>query len=122
MAIDYGHMIGVLIEKLTERGMHVCACRTLEVPELYELNACGRVANDSPVDKKSLPVLDWTRSYGWSTACWRLIVREPSGARHGMVAMRLAYGIMVHGEAIDLGRMYAAETEFKVEAETLNAY
>jgi len=46
----------------------------------------------------------------------RLVVRDPGGARHGAVAMRLAYRIMAHVEAQDLGRVYAAETGFKIES------
>jgi Uma2 family endonuclease len=46
----------------------------------------------------------------------RLLVREPGGARHGAVAMRLGYRIMAHAEAHDLGRVYAAETGFKLES------
>jgi Uma2 family endonuclease len=47
----------------------------------------------------------------------RLVVRDPGGARHGAVAMRLAYRIMGHAEAHDLGRVYAAETGFKIESD-----
>ncbi len=46
-----------------------------------------------------------------------LSVREPGGARHGAVAMRLAYLIMAHVEANALGRVYAAETGFKIESD-----
>jgi Uma2 family endonuclease len=46
----------------------------------------------------------------------RLVVRDPGGARHGAVAMRLGYRIMAHVEAHDLGRVYAAETGFKIES------
>ncbi len=46
----------------------------------------------------------------------RLLVRDPGGARHGAVAMRLGYRIMAHVEAHDLGRVYAAETGFKIES------
>ncbi len=46
----------------------------------------------------------------------RLLVREPGGARHGAVAMRLGYRITAHVEAYDLGRVYAAETGFKIES------
>ena len=45
----------------------------------------------------------------------RLVVRDPGGARHGAVAMRLGYRIMGYVEAHDLGRVYAAETGFKIE-------
>lgn len=47
----------------------------------------------------------------------RLVVRDPGGARHGAVAMRLGYRIMAHVEARDLGRVYAAETGFKIESD-----
>ena len=47
----------------------------------------------------------------------RLVVRDPGGARHGAVAMRLGYRIMAHVEAHDLGRVYAAETGFKIESD-----
>jgi len=46
----------------------------------------------------------------------RLVVRDPGGARHGAVAMRLGYRIMAYVEAHDLGRVYAAETGFKLES------
>jgi len=46
----------------------------------------------------------------------RLIVREPAGARHGYVAMRIALRIGVFAEAHDLGRVYAAETGFHIES------
>lgn len=47
----------------------------------------------------------------------RLVVRDPGGARHGAAAMRLGYRIMAHVEANDLGRVYAAETGFKIESD-----
>jgi Uma2 family endonuclease len=47
----------------------------------------------------------------------RLVVRDPGGARHGAVAMRLGYRIMAHADAHDLGRVYAAETGFKIESD-----
>jgi len=46
----------------------------------------------------------------------RLVVRDPGGARHGAVANRIAYRITAHVEAHHLGRVYAAETGFKIEA------
>lgn len=46
----------------------------------------------------------------------RLVVRDPGGARHGAVAMRIGYRIAAHVEAHDLGRVYAAETGFKIES------
>lgn len=47
----------------------------------------------------------------------RLVVRDPGGARHGAVANRLAYRITAHVEARHLGRVYAAETGFKIESD-----
>ena len=47
----------------------------------------------------------------------RLVVREPAGARHGAVAMRLAYRVMAHVDKHDLGRVYAAETGFKIASD-----
>src|ERR1051325_7413795 len=47
----------------------------------------------------------------------RLVVRDPGGARHGAVANRIAYRITAHVEAHDLGRVYAAETGFKIESD-----
>src|SRR5437764_13410794 len=47
----------------------------------------------------------------------RLVVRDPGGARHGAVAMQLGYRIIAHAEAHDLGRVYAAETGFKLESD-----
>ncbi|MBI4419274.1 MAG: Uma2 family endonuclease [Gemmatimonadetes bacterium] len=47
----------------------------------------------------------------------RLVVRDPGGARHGALAMRLGYRISAHVETHDLGRVYAAETGFKIESE-----
>ena len=44
----------------------------------------------------------------------RLVMREPAGARHGAVANRLAYRLTAHAEACSLGRVYAAETGFKI--------
>ncbi len=41
----------------------------------------------------------------------RLVVRDPGGARHGAVAMRLGSRIAVYVDAHDLGRVYAAETD-----------
>ncbi len=46
----------------------------------------------------------------------RLVVRDPGGARHGAVANRIGYRITAHVEAHDLGRVYAAETGFQIEA------
>ena len=47
----------------------------------------------------------------------RLVVRDPAGARHGVVANRIAYRITAHVETHDLGRVYAAETGFKIESD-----
>jgi Uma2 family endonuclease len=47
----------------------------------------------------------------------RLVVRDPAGARHGAVANRTAYRITAYVEAQDLGRVYAAETGFKIESD-----
>ncbi len=47
----------------------------------------------------------------------RLVVRDPRGARHGAVAMRIGYRVMAHVEAHELGRVYAAETGFHIEAD-----
>ena len=44
----------------------------------------------------------------------RLAVRDPAGARHGSVAMRIGYRITAHVEAHELGRVYAAGTGFKI--------
>jgi len=46
----------------------------------------------------------------------RLVVRDPGGARHGAVANRIGYRITAHVEAHGLGRVYAAETGFKIES------
>jgi len=46
----------------------------------------------------------------------RLVVRDPGGALHGAVAMRLGYRIAAHVDSHDLGRVYAAETGFKIES------
>jgi Uma2 family endonuclease len=46
----------------------------------------------------------------------RLVVRDPAGARHGAVANRIAYRVTAYVEAHDLGRVYAAETGFKIES------
>jgi Uma2 family endonuclease len=47
----------------------------------------------------------------------RLVVRDPGGARHGAVANRIAYRITAYVEGHDLGRVYAAETGFKIESQ-----
>jgi Uma2 family endonuclease len=44
----------------------------------------------------------------------RLVVREPAGARHGDVAMTIAYALKTHVDAAKLGRVWAAETGFKL--------
>lgn len=47
----------------------------------------------------------------------RLVVRDPGGARHGAVAMEIGYRIKAHVDAQGLGRVYAAETGFKIESD-----
>lgn len=47
----------------------------------------------------------------------RLVVRDPGGAQHGAVAMRIGYRIMAYVESHDLGRVYAAETGFRIESD-----
>jgi Uma2 family endonuclease len=47
----------------------------------------------------------------------RLVVHDPGDARHGAVANRIAYRITAHVEAHDLGRVYAAETGFRLESD-----
>lgn len=47
----------------------------------------------------------------------RLIVREPAGARHGCVVNDLAYRITHHVKRHGLGRVYAAETGFRLHAD-----
>ncbi|NIR43237.1 MAG: Uma2 family endonuclease [Gemmatimonadetes bacterium] len=47
----------------------------------------------------------------------RLVVREPAGARHGSVTAELAFQLMAHVKAGSLGRVYAAETGFKIESD-----
>lgn len=42
----------------------------------------------------------------------RLVVREPAGARHGLVAMNLALRLGAHVERTNVGRLFAAETGF----------
>jgi len=41
-----------------------------------------------------------------------LVVREPPGGRHGRIAMNLAFELLNHVRAHDLGVVYAAETGF----------
>ncbi len=43
-----------------------------------------------------------------------LVVREPAGGRHGDVAMRLALEVASYVKARHLGRVFAAETGFKL--------
>jgi Uma2 family endonuclease len=45
----------------------------------------------------------------------RLVVREPAGAYHGSVAMRIAWHIMNFVEPRGLGRVFAAETGFVLD-------
>lgn len=47
----------------------------------------------------------------------RLIVREPAGARHGAVAMEIGRRLANHVHETGLGRIYAAETGFKIETD-----
>ena len=42
----------------------------------------------------------------------RLVVREPAGARHGLVAMNLALRLGAHVERTNAGLLFAAETGF----------
>ena len=44
----------------------------------------------------------------------RLIVREPAGARHGVVAARVAHLLLTHLGSTGAGRVYGAETGFKI--------
>lgn len=46
----------------------------------------------------------------------RLIVSEPAGGKHGAVANRLAFLVTAYVERHTLGRVYAAETGFKIAA------
>lgn len=46
-----------------------------------------------------------------------LVVREPPGYQHGVVAMRLAAAILNHAEGRNLGQVVAAETGFKLFAD-----
>lgn len=46
-----------------------------------------------------------------------LLVREPGGARHGAVAHLVARRLGNHVEEQGLGRVYAAETGFKLESD-----
>jgi Uma2 family endonuclease len=47
----------------------------------------------------------------------RLIVREPAGARHGLVAAEIARRMGNHTHDTGLGYTYAAETGFKIETD-----
>ena len=47
----------------------------------------------------------------------RLVVREPAGGRHGAVASEIAYYLTSHVKAGGLGRVYAAETGFKIASD-----
>lgn len=42
----------------------------------------------------------------------RLVVREPAGGRHGLVAMNLALRLGAHVERTNAGQLFAAETGF----------
>src|SRR6266404_6315641 len=46
----------------------------------------------------------------------QLVVREPAGALHGSVAMRIGVRIGYYVEANHLGRVYATDTGFKIES------
>src|SRR5438477_9087961 len=46
----------------------------------------------------------------------QLVVREPAGALHGSVAMRIGTHIYQFVESNHLGRVYATDTGFKIEA------
>jgi Uma2 family endonuclease len=46
-----------------------------------------------------------------------LVVREPAGARHGDVAMNVAHALKQFVDARRLGRVFAAETGFKLFSE-----
>ena len=43
-----------------------------------------------------------------------LVVREPAGSTHGLVAMRLGAELAVYAKRTDAGGVFAAETGFKV--------
>lgn len=47
----------------------------------------------------------------------RLIVREPAGGRHGAVTNAIAYRLTAFVDARSLGRVYAAETGFKLASD-----
>ncbi|UCC81883.1 MAG: Uma2 family endonuclease [Gemmatimonadota bacterium] len=47
----------------------------------------------------------------------RLVVREPAGGRHGAVTMQIALPLASYVKERDLGRVYAAETGFKIESD-----
>jgi Uma2 family endonuclease len=75
----------------------------------------GRMSPESLITAEELP----TRSpAGKCTELirGRLVVREPPGGRHGLVAAELAYRINAHVKAHDLGRVFAAETGFKLRS------
>lgn len=44
----------------------------------------------------------------------RLVVREPAGAEHGFVALRVAAAILRHVDATSAGVAFAAETGFRI--------
>jgi len=46
----------------------------------------------------------------------RLVVREPAGYRHGEVAMAIGSRVFAHVKVHDLGRVFAAETGFRIES------
>ena len=47
----------------------------------------------------------------------RLMVREPAGARHGIVANEIAFQLTRFVKERNLGRVYAAETGFWIESD-----
>jgi Uma2 family endonuclease len=47
----------------------------------------------------------------------RLVVREPAGGRHGAVANEIAFHLTGHIKAGSLGRVYTAETGFKIASD-----
>jgi len=46
-----------------------------------------------------------------------LVVREPAGSRHGLVAMNLGFELASHAKRTGAGRVFAAETGFKLASD-----
>jgi len=46
-----------------------------------------------------------------------LVVREPAGSRHGLVAMNLGVELVSHARRTGAGRVFAAETGFKLASD-----